>query len=200
MQKLTIIFGILLLLVFVQSKKVSKAEFERQFKQLQQLSKEKTYGWQLVTNLKTDYVTLATNIKKDKLNQIYQLNIPQHAIEKFKGVLFAKKIIDDSFRIDIVSEKDLTAKAIQGLGVVELDGEAIKLYYAEATTTGKIIEQKEPVKRRKCKGALFWRKCTNWIEMVNRGITTKEIDIIKQTVRVKAAKDLEGRITSLMGL
>lgn len=196
MQKL--IIGILLLLVFTQAKKISRGEFERQFKQLQALSKEKTYGYQLVTDLKTDYVTTATNIRKDKLNQLYQLNIPQHAIQKFKAVIFAKVIVDKTFRIDIVADKE--AKSIQGLGVVELDGDAIKLYYAEATTTGRMIQQKEPVKRKRCKGFLFIRKCKHWIEMVPRGFTTKEIDIIKQTVRVKAARDLETRINNLMGL
>lgn len=198
MQKLSFILGILLLLVFIQSKKISKAEFERQFKQLQALSKEKTNGWQLVTDLKTDYTTIATSIRKDKLNQLYQLNIPQHAIEKFKAVLFAKVIVDDSFRIDIVANKE--AKSIQGLGVVELDGDSIKLYYAEANTTGRMIEQKTPVKRERCKKFLFIKKCTHWIDMVPRGFTAQEIEIIKQTVRVKAARDLETRITNLMGL
>ena len=84
--------------------------------------------------------------------------------------------------------------------MVELDGDAIKLYYAEATTTGRMIQQKVPVKRKRCKGFLFIRKCKHWIEMVPRGFTTKEIDIIKQTVRVKAARDLETRINNLMGL
>ena len=198
MQKLSFILGILLLLVFIQSKKISKAEFERQFKQLQALSKEKTNGWQLVTDLKTDYTTIATSIRKDKLNQLYQLNIPQHAIEKFKAVVFAKVIVEKTIRVDIFAEKE--AKSIQGLGVVELEGDQIKLYYAEATTTGQTIQQKEPVHRKKCKGALFWRKCTHWIDWVPRGFTHKEIDVIKQTLRVKAAQDLNTRIQSLMNL
>ena len=198
MQKLSFILGILLLLVFIQSKKISKAEFERQFKQLQALSKEKTNGWQLVTDLKTDYTTIATSIRKDKLSQLYQLNIPQHAIEKFKAVVFAKVIVEKTIRVDIFAEKE--AKSIQGLGVVELEGDQIKLYYAEATTTGQTIQQKEPVHRKKCKGALFWRKCTHWIDWVPRGFTHKEIDVIKQTLRVKAAQDLNTRIQSLMNL
>ena len=198
MQKITFILGILLLLVFTNAKKYNKAEFEKRLKELQKLSQEKTNGWQLVTNLKTTYFTIATTIKRDKLSQIYQLGIPQHAIEKFKAVLFAKVIVDDSFRIDIVADKQ--AKSIQGLGVVELDGDSIKLYYAEANTTGRMIEQKTPVKRERCKKFLFIKKCTHWIEMVPRGFTAQEIAIIKQTVRVKAARDLETRITNLMGL
>ena len=36
--------------------------------------------------------------------------------------------------------------------------------------------------------------------MVPRVFTTQEIEIIRQTVRVRAARDLETRITNLMGL
>lgn len=198
MQKITFILGILLLLVFTNAKKYNKAEFEKRLKELQKLSQEKTNGWQLVTNLKTTYFTIATTIKRDKLNQIYQLGIPQHAIEKFKAVVFAKVIVEKTIRVDIFAEKE--AKSIQGLGVVELEGDQIKLYYAEATTTGQTIQQKEPVHRKKCKGALFWRKCTHWIDWVPRGFTHKEIDVIKQTLRVRAAQDLNTRIQNLMNL
>ena len=198
MQKITFILGILLLLVFTNAKKYNKAEFEKRLKELQKLSQEKTNGWQLVTNLKTTYFTIATTIKRDKLSQIYQLGIPQHAIEKFKAVVFAKVIVEKTIRVDIFAEKE--AKSIQGLGVVELEGDQIKLYYAEATTTGQTIQQKEPVHRKKCKGALFWRKCTHWIDWVPRGFTPKEIDLIKQTLRVRAAQDLHTRIQNLMNL
>ena len=198
MQKITFILGILLLLVFTNAKKYNTAEFDTRLTELKKLSQEKTNGWQLVTNLKTTYFTIATTIKRDKLNQIYQLGIPQHAIDKFKAVIFAKVIVEKTIRVDIFSEKE--AKSIQGLGVVELEGDGIKLYYAEATTTGQTIQQKEPVHRKKCKGALFWRKCTHWIDWVPRGFTHKEIDLIKQTLRVRAAQDLHTRIQNLMNL
>ena len=64
MQKITFILGILLLLVFTNAKKYNKAEFEKRLKELQKLSQEKTNGWQLVTNLKTTYFTIATTIKR----------------------------------------------------------------------------------------------------------------------------------------
>ena len=197
MQKLTLLLGFLLLLVLSQSKKVSKAEFERQFQQLKALSKEKTNGWQLVGNMKTDYFTISTSLATNKIDQLYLLNIPAHAIKEFKAVLFTKKIVSTSFRVEL---NPTTASAIEGLGVVELEGNLVKLSYAEANTVGTLIEQKEPVKREKCKRKWFKKKCTHWIEMVPRGFTDKEVDVIKHTLRVKAAKDLETRIENLMGI
>ena len=63
-----------------------------------------------------------------------------------------------------------------------------------------MIEQKEPVERKKCKRKWFKKKCTHWIEMVPRGFTISELEVIKQTLRVKAANDLQIRISNLMGL
>ena len=197
MRKITFIIGLLLLMALSYSKGISKEEFYRQFQQLKDLSKTKTNGWQLVSSMNTEYFTIATSLSKNKIDQLYQLNIPQHAIKEFKAVLFAKKIVSSSFRIELYPDK---AKALQGLGVVELDGDNVKLYYGEATTTGTLIEQKEPVERKKCKRKWFKKKCTHWIEMVPRGFTLSELEVIKQTLRVKAANDLQIRISNLMGL
>ena len=157
MRKITFIIGLLLLIAVSHSKGISKEEFYRQFQQLKDLSKTKTNGWQLVSSMNTEYFTIATSLSKNKIDQLYQLNIPQHAIKEFKAVLFAKKIVSSSFRIELYPDK---AKALQGLGVVELDGDNVKLYYGEATTTGTLIEQKEPVERKKCKRKWFKKK---WI-------------------------------------
>ena len=197
MQKISFVLLLLSLFALSESLGISRAEYERQFKRLQDLSKEKSFPYQLVSNMKTEYVTIAKTIKKSNIEKLNLLGIPSHAVAKFKAALWSQTAVSKSFNIELFPTQ---ASVIEGLGVVEIEGDSAKIYYAEAHTKANLIQQKVPQKRRSCSGALFWRKCRNWIEMIVRGFTQKELDIIKRAVTARAANDLKTRVENLMKL
>ena len=197
MQKISFVLLLLSLFALSESLGISRAEYERQFKRLQDLSKEKSFPYQLVSNMKTEYVTIANTIKKSNIEKLNLLGIPSHAVAKFKAALWSQTAVSKSFNIELFPTQ---ASVIEGLGVVEIEGDSAKIYYAEAHTTANLIQQKVPQKRRSCSGALWWRKCRNWIEMIVRGFTQKELDIIKTAVTARAANDLKTRVENLMKL
>ena len=197
MQKISFVLLLLSLFAISESLGISRAEYERQFKRLQDLSKEKSFPYQLVSNMKTEYVTIANTIKKSNIEKLNLLGIPSHAVAKFKAALWSQTAVSKSFNIELFPTQ---ASVIEGLGVVEIEGDSAKIYYAEAHTKANLIQQKVPQKRRSCSGALWWRKCRNWIEMIVRGFTQKELDIIKRAVTARAANDLKTRVENLMKL
>ena len=94
-------------------------------------------------------------------------------------------VTDSSINIEVFPDK---ANTIEGLGVVEIDGNKATISYVEAHTTATVIEQFEPLVVN-----------GNVVKQL-RGFTVKEIDIIKSAVIEKAKNDLKERIEAIRSL
>ena len=89
---------------------------------------------------------------------------------------------------------------IQGLGVLEIEGDRAKIAYVEASTVGRLNEQKQTVQLRKCHKILWiFEKC-NIVKEVIREFTTNELEIIRNAVRAQSAKELKERIETVIEL
>ena len=90
---------------------------------------------------------------------------------------------------------------IQGLGVLEIEGDRAKIAYVEASTVGRLNEQKQTVQLRKCHKIMWIFEKRNIVNQeVIREFTTNELEIIRNAVRAQSAKELKERIETVIEL
>ena len=78
-----------------------------------------------------------------KLKKIGLLGVPSYAVEKFKAAIFAKDVVVNSFHFEISQGE---GKLIEGIGIIEIQGDKAKFAYLESTNTGNLIPQEIIIK------------------------------------------------------
>ena len=151
----------------------------------------------LIKNINTKLITIASTVDKAKINTVGSLGIPPHAVEKFKAAVYAKDATSSSFQIEIFPDK---ASAIEGLGVIKIEGDQAKIAYAEAHTKAELIEQFNLVNSRECHGWWIWRKCHTVTNKVSRGFTLNELYTIKREVKHRSSTELSKRLNDIQEL
>lgn len=162
-----------------------------EYKRLKLNMKEKTNANQLISSMKSKYITIEQTFDKTKISQLTEVGIPQYAVDKFKAALDAKTAKGTSIRTEIF-KSDFSV--IVGLGAVKIEGNNATVSYYEVHTVASLIKILEPYITSHCSGALFWRKCRKELITRVRGYTIKEMDLIKKAIRERAEKDLTERI------
>lgn len=173
-------------------------EFIIHFNELKEKAKEKVNANDLVHSINSQFTSIKNTIDKNNINQLNQLGIPQHAVEKFKAALFSQTSSIHSFSIELFPDR---ASAIEGIGFLVIQGKNAKVVYIEAHTRGELIEQKEPLKLKECHSTfLFGKSCTERIVMKTRGFTINELNLIKAAIRQKSASELQNIMQSIRNL
>ena len=172
-------------------------EFARAIVNIAKSSKARLGAASLVSNVQSTLKNIADRVDKAKINQIGALGVPSYAVEKFRAAVFAHDATATSFHFQL---DKTNAKLVEGLGVIEVDGNVAKFAYVEATTTGNLIQQTEIHSYRKCKRFLFFKKCRTIYERINRGFTLSELDRIKNALRELSAVKLTDRINAIKEL
>ena len=169
----------------------------RAIQKIAEIAREKAEST-LIASMKTKFVTVASVVDKSKLAFVGSLGIPSHAVKKFVTARFTKGMTTASFNLELFPDR---VTVIQGLGVLEIEGDRAKIAYVEASTVGKVNEQKEKVQLKQCRKILgFFEKCWLVEQEVVRDFSVKELEIIKNAVRAQSAKELKGRIEKVMEL
>lgn len=97
--------------------------------------------------MSTKFVTVASIVDKSKLAFVGSLGIPPHAVKKVPHRKIHKRNNNSTFNLEIFPDR---VTVIQGLGVLEIEGDRAKIAYVEASTVGRLNEQKQTVQLRKC--------------------------------------------------
>ena len=74
--------------------------------------------------------------------------MPDYAVEKFKAAQFTKEVVVNSFHFEISQGE---GKLIEGIGIIEVQGDNAKFAYVESTNTGNLITQQVIIKFKECK-------------------------------------------------
>ena len=176
-----------------QNKKL--IEFARAIANIAKSSKARLAASSLVSNVQSNLKNIADRVDKNKIGQIGALGV--HAVDKFKAAVFAHDATATSFHFEL---DKTNVKLVEGLGVIEVDGNVAKFAYVEATTTGNAIQQTEPHSYRKCKRFLFFKKCRTITERRNRGFSLHELEMIKNALRELSAVKITERINAIKEL
>ena len=133
---------------------------------------------------------MASIVDKSKLAFVGSLGIPPHAVKKFLTARFTKGTTTATFNLEIFPDR-----------VLEIEGDRAKIAYVEASTVGRLNEQKQTVQLRKCHKILWiFEKCNIVNQEVIREFTTNELEIIRNAVRAQSAKELKERIETVIEL
>ena len=178
-----------------QNKKL--IEFARAIANIAKSSKARLAASSLVSNVQSNLKKIADRVDKNKIGQIGALGVPAYAVDKFKAAVFAHDATATSFHFEL---DKTNVKLVEGLGVIEVDGNVAKFAYVEATTTGNAIQQTEPHSYRKCKRFLFFKKCRTITERRNRGFSLHELEMIKNALRELSAVKITERINAIKEL
>lgn len=168
-----------------------------QIQKIAEIARQKAES-DLIKSMTTKFVTVASIVDKSKLAFVGSLGIPPHAVKKFLTARFTKGTTTATFNLEIFPDR---VTVIQGLGVLEIEGDRAKIAYVEASTVGILNEQKQTVQLRKCHKILWiFEKCNIVNQEVIREFTTNELEIIRNSVRAQSAKELKERIETVIEL
>jgi hypothetical protein len=108
-------------------------------------------------------------------------NLPESAVKKFRGILFAKSLLLDSFSL-VLEEKESFLEEM--IASVNRDGKKVELAFIKMKTRGELIPQFSKLKRRKCDKILFiFENCYDEDYYVLRGLTPEEINLVTKILR-----------------
>ena len=145
----------------------------------------------LINNIQSNVLNIAQTVPMSKIAQIGVLGVPGYAVERFKAAQFTKEVVVNSFHFEI-SENE--GKLIEGIGIIEVQGDKAKFAYAESTNTGNLITQQVIVKYKDCRKYFGIKRCKNRERTENRGFRIDELEKIKVALREKSARALTDRI------
>ena len=148
----------------------------------------------LINNIQSNVYNIAQTVPKDQIGQIGNYGVPAYVAEKFQAAQFTKEVIVNSFHFEISQGE---GKLIEGIGIIEVQGDKAKFAYAESTNTGNLITQQIIIKFKECKKYAFIKKCHNRERRENRGFKIEELDKIKQALREKSAQVLTQKINEI---
>ena len=141
----------------------------------------------LINNIQSYVLNVAQTVPKSKIDKIGLLGVPSYAVEKFKTAIFAKDVVVNSFHFEISQGE---GKLIEGIGIIEIQGDKAKFAYVESTNTGNLITQQVIIKFKECKKYVFVKKCHNRERREDRGFKLEELEKIKQALREKSSQVL----------
>ena len=145
----------------------------------------------LINNIQSYVLNVAQTVPKFKIEKIGLLGVPSYAVEKFKAAIFAKDVVVNSFHFEISQGE---GKLIEGIGIIEIQGDKAKFAYLESTNTGNLIPQEIIIKYKECKKYFGIKKCKTREGREQRGSEVEEIEKIKTALREKSAQALTQRI------
>ena len=108
----------------------------------------------LINNIQSTVYNIAQTVPKGKIGQIGILGVPDYAVEKFKAAQFTKEVVVNSFHFEISQGE---GKLIEGIGIIEIQGDKAKFAYVESTNTGNLSTQQVIIKFKECKKYVFER-------------------------------------------
>ena len=112
----------------------------------------------LINNIQSNVYNITQIIPKDQIGQIGTFGVPAYAVEKFQAAQFIKEVVVNSFHFEISQGE---GKLIEGIGIIEVQGDNAKFAYVESTNTGNLITQQVIIKFKECKKIIFMKKCHN---------------------------------------
>jgi hypothetical protein len=119
-------------------------------------------------------------------------NLPEAAVKKFKGILFAKSLMLDSFSL-VLEEKESFLEEM--IASVNRDGKKVEVAFIKMKTGGELIPQFSKLKRRKCDKILFiFENCYDEDYYVLRGLTPEEINFVTKILRNQSFRKLVANI------
>ena len=105
----------------------------------------------LISNIQSTVYNIAQTVPKGKIGQIGTFGVPAYAVEKFQAAQFIKEVVVNSFHFEISQG---VGKLIEGIGIIEVQGDNAKFAYVESTNTGNLITQQVIIKFKECKNII----------------------------------------------
>lgn len=119
-------------------------------------------------------------------------NLPDAAVKKFRGILFAKSILLDSFSL-VLEEKDSSLEEM--IGSVNRDDKQVEVAFINMKTGGELLPQYNKLTRRKCDKILFkFEKCYDEDYYVSRGLLPEEINFVTKVFTNESFRKLVANI------
>ena len=151
-----------------------------------------------VKNVASTINAISDIVESSKLSILPSLGVPKSVVDNFSDAEFSIGRVStprEEYSINLKS-----GALTMGLGIASMKKEHIRFSYVEVKVTAETIAQKINKPYRTCKKFLFFKKCKNHDNWVERGFNSAEFDSIVGALKARARYEIINRISVMYRL